>query len=93
MYKFNVCRSGGGHSYTYAVRTISTRKAKSQKGTGRNNEADGEIHHLVRTARKALLSATLTSTMSLAKLFDPVVKLAAKTYRWRVSKELNKMGK
>jgi hypothetical protein len=31
--------------------------------------------------------------MSLAKLFDPVVKLAAKTYRWRVSKELNKMGK
>jgi hypothetical protein len=30
---------------------------------------------------------------ALAKLFDPLIKQAAKTYQWRLGKELNKMGK
>ena len=30
---------------------------------------------------------------ALTKLFDPLIKQAAKTYQWRLGKELNKMGK
>ena len=82
--------------YNLGISRDSPRMEKRERGAGRINrlflinEAEKNHHrpHYNSTHR-----CYITSTMLLAKLLDPVMKMAAKSYKGGVAKELNKMGK